>query len=104
MLRIKTPLSDELEDVIHRTIGCCIEVHKALGPGLPERAYAKAVCFELSTRGISFETEKRYSVFYRGHLMCEKRVDLVFVFSCFRVFVVLVFSWFRAFVACLSGW
>jgi GxxExxY protein len=77
VLRIETPLSDELEDVVHRTIGCCIQVHKALGPGLPERAYKRAMCLELSAEGISFETEKRYSVFYRDQLMCEKRVDLV---------------------------
>jgi len=44
MLRIETHLSDELENLIHRTIGCCIEVHRALGPGLPERAYTRAVC------------------------------------------------------------
>lgn len=77
VLRIETPLSEELEAVVHRTIGCCIEVHKALGPGLPERAYKRAICLELSAEGISFEAEKRYSVFYRDRLMCEKRVDLV---------------------------
>jgi GxxExxY protein len=77
MLRIEMHLSDELEDLIHRTIGCCIEVHKALGPGLPERAYTRAVCLELSTQGISFDTERRYPVFYRELLVCEKRVDFV---------------------------
>jgi GxxExxY protein len=77
MLRIQTPFSDELEAMVHRTIGCCIEVHKVLGPGLTERAYTRAVCLELSVQGISFETEKRYSVFYRDQLICEKRVDLV---------------------------
>jgi GxxExxY protein len=77
MLRIETPFSAELEDIVHRTIGCCITVHRALGPGLPERAYTRAVCLELSAEGISFDAERRFSIFYRGHLMCEKRVDLV---------------------------
>src|SRR5262245_34762333 len=77
MLRVESPLSDDLEDLIHRTIGCCIKVHRTLGPGLPERAYTRAVCIELSAEGISFETEKRYSVLYRDQLICEKRVDCV---------------------------
>jgi GxxExxY protein len=77
MLRMETRLSDELEDLIHRTIGCCIEVHRALGPGLRERIDTRAVCLELSAEGISFDTEKRYQVFYRDHLICEQRVDFV---------------------------
>src|SRR2546426_12207519 len=32
MLRIPSPLSDEVEALIHDTIGCCIAVHRALGP------------------------------------------------------------------------
>src|SRR2546426_2237214 len=77
MLKIQTHLSDELEDLIHRTIGCCIEVHRALGPGLFKRVYTRAVCLELSAKGISFETEKRYPVFYRDELICQQRVDFV---------------------------
>ena len=77
MLRIQTPLSDELEDLIHRTIGCCITVHRALGPGLLERTYTRAVHLELTAENIRFEAEKRYPVVYRDHLICQQRVDLV---------------------------
>jgi GxxExxY protein len=77
MLRIETPLSDDLEAIVHRTIGCCITVHRTFGPGLSERAYTRAVCTELSAEQISFETEKCYPVFYRDRLICEKRVDFV---------------------------
>ena len=38
MLRLPTKLSDELEDLIHNTIGGCIAVHRTLGPGLVHRA------------------------------------------------------------------
>ena len=58
MLRIPTPLSDELETSIHRVIGCCIAVHRELGPGLLENIYKRAVCIELELAGILFETEK----------------------------------------------
>ena len=77
MLRIQTSLSDELEDLIHRTIGCCITVHRALGPGLLERVYTAAVRLELEAEGIAFEKETRYPVYYRDHLLCEHRIDLV---------------------------
>src|ERR1700704_384312 len=77
MLKIQAHLSDELEDLIHRTIGCCIEVHRTLGPGLFERIYTRAACLEFSAKGISFETEKRYPVFYRDELVCQQRVDFV---------------------------
>ena len=42
------------------TIGCCIDVHRDLGPGLFERIYARALCIELKAAGIPFEREKRY--------------------------------------------
>jgi len=77
MLRIQTNLSAEHEDLIHRTIGCCITVHRALGPGLLERVYATAVCLELQAQCIAFEKEKRYPVHYRDQLLCEHRVDLI---------------------------
>ena len=77
MLRIPSPLSDELEKLIHDTIGCCIAVHRALGPGLLEHIYSKAVRLELTAAGISFEQEKRYPVIYRGELLCHQCLDFV---------------------------
>ena len=77
MLRIHSPLSDELEKLIYDTIGCCIAVHRALGPGLLEHIYAKAVCLELTNAGMSFEREKGFPVVYRGELLCEQRLDFV---------------------------
>jgi GxxExxY protein len=77
MLRVSSSLSEELEDVIHRTIGCCITVHRALGPGLLERIYSRAVCLELEAAGIRFEAEKVFAVSYRGRVLGRQRVDLV---------------------------
>jgi GxxExxY protein len=77
VLRVPSPLSDELEDLIHRTIGCCITVHRTLGPGLLERIYIRAICLELADANISFELEKAYPVMYRGRVLCHQRVDLV---------------------------
>jgi GxxExxY protein len=77
MLRIKSRLSDELESLIHRTIGCLITVHRVLGPGLLEGIYARAVSLELQANQIPFEIEKPVPVWYRGQLLCHQRLDLM---------------------------
>jgi len=77
MLRVPTRLSDEVEDLIHRTIGCCIAVHRELGPGLLESIYSRAVCIELDAEHIRFEREKLIPVTYRDQLLCSQRVDIV---------------------------
>lgn len=77
MLRVYSPLSDEVERLIHDTIGCCIRVHRELGPGLFERVYVGALCLELKAAGICFEREKRYAVTYRGEVVSDQSLDLV---------------------------
>ena len=77
MLRVQNPLPPDVEQLMHDTIGCCIAVHRALGPGLRERIYSRAVCVELTAAGITFEREKRYPVWYRGELLCEQSLDFV---------------------------
>ena len=51
--------------VTDRVIGCAIEVHRALGPGLLERAYLLALCAELAHTGIAFERERPFPMVYR---------------------------------------
>jgi len=77
MLRVQSPLPADVEQLMHDTIGCCIEVHRTLGPGLLEKIYSRAVCVELAAAGIAFEREKRYPVRYRGQLLCEQYLDFV---------------------------
>ena len=77
MLRVKSPLSEEIEQLVRATIGCCIAVHRELGPGLRERIYSLAVAIELAAEGIAFEREKKYPVTYRGQLLCGQHVDFV---------------------------
>jgi GxxExxY protein len=77
MIDVHSPLDDELEVLIHTTIGCCITVHRELGPGLLEDIYARAVCIELAAAGVPFEKEKQIAVFYRGRLLAYQRLDIV---------------------------
>ena len=61
-----------------RVIGACIEIHRALGPGLLESAYEECLCYELSRAGIKFERQKPLPVHYKAvNLECGYRLDLV---------------------------
>jgi len=77
MLRIPSRLDEDLEALIHRVIGCCIEVHRQLGPGLLEVIYQRAVAYELQAKGIQCEREKHYPVTYRGHNLYVHSLDIV---------------------------
>src|SRR5262245_19346307 len=77
MLRVVSKLDDATEHLIRRVIGCCINVHRELGPGLLEMIYQKAVALELESAGIPYEKEKRYPVQYRGKRLYIHRLDLV---------------------------
>jgi GxxExxY protein len=59
-------------------IGCAIEVHRTLGPGLLESAYEVCLCRELSLRGIHFERQVAIPLGYKGvKLDCGYRADLI---------------------------
>jgi GxxExxY protein len=68
----------EFDKLSNRVIGCAIEVHKNLGPGLLESTYRRCLAYELSQAGIAFETESPLPVDYKGvKLDCGYRLDLV---------------------------
>ena len=64
---------DHDQETTERIIGCAIEVHRALGPGLLESAYLRSLCIELTHKRIPFERECTLPLVYRG----EYRLDLV---------------------------
>jgi GxxExxY protein len=75
--RVPSRLPDELETIVHRTIGSMVAVHRGLGPGLLESIYARAAVLELAAAGLAFEREKSVPVFYRNELLCHHRLDIV---------------------------
>ncbi|MCE5328248.1 MAG: GxxExxY protein [Planctomycetaceae bacterium] len=58
-------------------VGCAQRVHTTLGPGFPEAVYEKALCIELSRKGIAFLCQKRGEVAYEGMICGEFRMDIV---------------------------
>ena len=77
MLKVKSDVPVETEDLATRVIGCCIDVHRALGPGLLEKIYARAVCIELDHAGIQYLREREIPVTYRDEMLCQQRLDIV---------------------------
>ena len=55
----------ELNQLQYEIIGAAIEVHKHLGPGLLESVYHKCMKYELTLRGINFESEFRTPINYK---------------------------------------
>ena len=59
-------------------IGCSIEVHKNLGPGLLESAYEECLFYELKKNGLKVERQKPIPVIYKEiKLDCGYRIDLL---------------------------
>lgn len=68
----------EFEELSHRVIGCALEVHKALGPGLLESAYGRCLAHELSLADVPYKAQHPLPVFYKGlSLDCGYRMDLL---------------------------
>ncbi len=68
----------DINQLTERLIGCAIEVHKTLRPGLVESAYEECLSYEMSRAGISFERQKGMPVTYKGNLLdCGYRLDLL---------------------------
>jgi GxxExxY protein len=59
-------VTGDLNDLSRRIIGCAIEVHRHLGPGLLESAYEDCLCHELSLDSIGFERQVVLPISYKG--------------------------------------
>ncbi len=65
-------------ELSNKVIGCAIEVHKTLGPGLLESSYEQCLAHELNLNNISFKLQHPLPVQYKGtRLDCGYRVDIL---------------------------
>lgn len=65
-------------EISGKIIGCAIEVHKALGPGLLESAYKECLYYKLFQSGLNVVKEKAMPlVFEEVKLECGYRIDLL---------------------------
>ena len=68
----------QFDGLSKRVIGCVIEVHRILGPGLLESTYEQCLAHELKQEGISFRLQHPLPVEYKEiKLDCGYRVDVL---------------------------
>jgi len=56
---------EKLNELTRKIIGCAIEVHKELGPGLLESAYEECLSYELTLNGLNNERQMPVPVVYK---------------------------------------
>lgn len=72
----RTPTKDH-DRLTGRIIGCAIEVHRVLGPGLLESAYEEALSVELEEAGLAYQRQLPVPILYKGRTLGEYRLDLL---------------------------
>ncbi|MGE0042710.1 MAG: GxxExxY protein [Vicinamibacterales bacterium] len=65
------------DDVTGSVLACAVTVHRALGPGLREHSYQRAMELEMRARGIAFSREPSLEIRYRGVLVGAHRPDFI---------------------------
>jgi GxxExxY protein len=65
-------------DISEKIIGCAIQVHRELGPGLLESSYEECLYYELVQSGMLVEKQKPLPLIYKEvKLDCGYRLDLI---------------------------
>jgi len=68
----------QFDDLSRSVIGCAVEVHRNLGPGLLESTYRNCLACELSHAGVVFRMEAPLPVRYKEILLdCGYRIDVL---------------------------
>ena len=68
----------QVDALSYKIIGCAIEVHKRLGPGLLESTYEKCFERELALAGLYFTRQTKVPISYKGLSPdAELRLDLL---------------------------
>ncbi|MCC7388362.1 MAG: GxxExxY protein [Phycisphaerales bacterium] len=73
----KSELPPEIEELSHRIIGCAIEVHRQLGPGLLEKLYEDALVYELREAGLTVAQQVDIAIPYKSTVLRGQRLDVL---------------------------
>jgi GxxExxY protein len=68
---------EKRDPLTEKIIGCALEVHRTLGPGLLESTYESALCVEFQLAGLIFERQLIIPVTYKNQPIGEYRLDLL---------------------------
>lgn len=68
----------DINEITKKIIGCAIEVHRDLGPGLLESAYEECLAHELVKNGLMIRRQQPTPVIYKDiKLDCGYRIDIL---------------------------
>jgi len=68
---------EKLNILTEKIIGCAIEVHRNLGPGLLESIYEKALCYEFGAIGLRYKNQVVIPIIYKGTSLGKHRIDIL---------------------------
>jgi GxxExxY protein len=68
---------EALNQITESIIGCAIEVHKVLGPGLLESSYERALCHEFDLHNIHFEKQVKIPILYKQISLGDYKIDMI---------------------------
>jgi len=68
---------EQKDPLTEKIIGCAIEVHRVLGPGLLEASYEAALAVEFEAVKLRFQRQLIIPVFYKSHPIGEHRLDFL---------------------------
>ena len=72
------PDNSKVDELAEKAIGCAIEVHRTLGPGLLESVYRECMILELRRQNLRVESERQIPFDYKGERIKSRlRIDLV---------------------------
>ena len=67
-----------INEIAYKIVGCAIEVHKHLGPGLLESVYEKCLIQELKEQGLNVRSQVLVPIKYKDtRLESDLRIDLL---------------------------
>ena len=67
-----------IDEISYSIIGCAIEVHKTIGPGLLESIYEKCLLRELQLKGHELKSQQNIPLEYKGiHFDAQLRYDVL---------------------------
>jgi GxxExxY protein len=68
----------KFDELSNKVLGCAIQVHRELGPGLLESTYEQCLAYELNRANIRFRLQVELPVEYKQiKLDCRYRIDLL---------------------------
>ena len=68
----------EFDELSRRVIGCALEVHRHLGPGLLESSYEQCLAHELTCAKLPFQLQVELPLQYKTvRLDCGYRIDVL---------------------------